>query len=62
MVGSQASGMIMNPKFLAKGVWFALCCFAAYHGTKLGFAMFTGFLVGRFGRPTLIRETSKIYT
>ena len=53
---------IANPKFLAKTFSVALLTFGAYHFTKLGFAMTTAFFMGRFGKPTLVRETSKIYT
>lgn len=62
MAGSSISQMLMNPKFLAKSGYLFFMAFGAFHLTKLIIAMFTGLLLSRFGKPTLARETSKIYT
>jgi len=36
--------------------------FGSFHLTKLSIAMFASFVMGRFGKPQLVRETSKIFT
>jgi len=36
--------------------------FGAFHITKLGVALATSHMLGRFGKPQLVRETSKIHT
>jgi ATPase family AAA domain-containing protein 3A/B len=36
--------------------------FGAFHLTKLSVALLTSAMMGRFGKPQLVRETSKIYT
>jgi hypothetical protein len=54
--------MLTNPKFLAKAAYLCVLTFGAFHLTKIFFAMTTGLLLARFGKPNLVRETSKIYT
>jgi hypothetical protein len=62
MVGSSASSMLMNPKFLAKATYLLLIGFGAFHFTRLAIAMITGGIMARFGKPQLVRETSKLHT
>jgi hypothetical protein len=52
----------MNPKFLGQAAYFAFITFGLFHTTKLSIALFTSFIMGRYGKPNLVRETSKIYT
>jgi hypothetical protein len=54
--------MVMNPKFLAKAAYLLFLGFGAFHLTRIGLAMFTGLILARFGKPSLVRETSKIHT
>lgn len=62
MAGSSISSMLMNPKFLVKTSYLLLLAFGAFHVTRFGVAMFTSLLLARFGKPTLVRETSKLHT
>ena len=62
MLGSQLGGAITNPKIMYNTAYFAIMLFGAFHMTKLGMAIATRTLMGRFGKPQLVRETSKIYT
>jgi len=62
MIGSSASGIFLNPKFLGRATYLLLIGFGAFHFTRLALAMFTTVIIGRFGKPTLVRETSKIHT
>ena len=62
MAGGSISSMLMNPKFLAKATYLFFLAFGAFHVTRLGLAMFTGLFLARFGKPTLVRETSKLHT
>lgn len=62
MVGSQFTSMLMNPKFLVKAGYLMVMAFGAFHITRFAVAMFTGLLLARFGKPGLVRETSKIHT
>lgn len=43
-------------------VYFAALLFGAFHVSKLGVALLQRQLMGRFGKPQLVRETSKIHT
>lgn len=62
MAGSQISGMLMNPKFMVKASYLLVLAFGAFHVTRFGVALFTSLLLARFGKPTLVRETSKVHT
>lgn len=62
MAGNQLTGMLSNPKFMSKAAYFLFIGFGAYHFTKLFFALSTGLVMAKFGKPSLVRETSKIYT
>jgi ATPase family AAA domain-containing protein 3A/B len=62
MAGSGISSMLMNPKFLTKTAWLLLISFGAFHFTKLALSLFTGLVLSRFGKPQLVRETSKLYS
>lgn len=62
MAGNSATGMLMNPKFLAKATYLFIVGFGAFHLTRLALAMVTGLVLARFGKPQLVRETSKLHT
>lgn len=56
-------GQVMgNKKFMYNAAYFAVLIFGAFHGTRLGLAIITSTMMGRFGKPQLVRETSKIHT
>ena len=52
----------MNPKFLVKATYLLFIAFGAFHVTRLGLALITGVFLARFGKPGLVRETSKLHT
>ena len=62
MAGGSITGMLMNPKFLSKAAYLAFIGFGAFHMTRIMIAMFTGLILARFGKPALVRETSKLHT
>ena len=62
MAGSGISSMMMNPKFLTKTAWLLFIGFGAFHLTKLTLGIMTGLVLARFGKPQLVRETSKLYS
>jgi ATPase family AAA domain-containing protein 3A/B len=62
MVGSSISSILMNPKFLVKATYLLFIGFAAFHLTRITLAMMTGLILARFGKPVLVRETSKLHT
>jgi hypothetical protein len=62
MAGSGASSMLMNPKFLGKAAYLLFIGFGAFHLTRITLAMMTGLVMARFGKPQLVRETSKIHS
>lgn len=62
MAGTSVQAMLMNPKFLAKAAYLFIIGFSAFHATRIVVAMFTGLILARFGKPTLVRETSKLHT
>lgn len=52
----------MNPKFMIKASYMLVIAFGAFHVTRLGLALITGLFLARFGKPGLVRETSKLHT
>ena len=54
--------MLMNPKFLIKAAYLLFLGFGAFHLTRLGVALFSGLFLSRFGKPTLVRDTSKLHS
>ena len=48
--------------FLVKAGYLSLMIFSAYYGTRMAFGVAGQRLMARFGKPPLIRETSKLYT
>ena len=60
MLGSSVSSALMNPKFIWKAAYTRV--FGAFHMTKLGIVLAGSSLMSRFGKPTLVRETSKLHS
>lgn len=54
--------MLTNPKFIIKTAYLLFLGFGAFHLTRLGVALFSGIFLARFGKPNLVRETSKLHT
>lgn len=62
MAGQGAHSMLMNPKFLAKASYLLIIGFGAFHFTRLLIAVISTTISGRFGKPQLVRETSKLHS
>ena len=62
MVGQQLSGFFQNPKLVAKVAYSSMAIFMAFFGTRFAFQFLGMRLMARFGKPQLIRETSKLYS
>jgi ATPase family AAA domain-containing protein 3A/B len=52
----------MNPKFLVKATYLLFIGFGAFHLTRLVIALGSALLLNRFGKPSLVRETSKLHS
>ena len=62
MAGSSITSMMTNPKFISKAAYLLFIGFGTYHLTKLALGLGASIVLARFGKPQLIRETSKIYS
>lgn len=62
MIGSSAQSLFGNPRFIWNAAYTSFLIFGAFHVTRIGAQVFATILMGRFGKPSLVRETSKIYT
>ena len=51
-----------NPKNFAKMLYYGGSAYVTYHALKIVMMGVTATVMGRFGKPQLVRETSKIYT
>lgn len=62
LAGQGISSFFSSPKYIFKTAYLSAMLFGAYQFTKVAATMVgTGFMA-RFGRPSLVRQTSKIYT
>lgn len=61
MLGSQVTSAVTNPKLMYNGVYFAVLLFGAFHLTRMSVALLQNSLLSKFGKPSLVRETSKIH-
>ncbi len=62
IAGNQAQSLLTNPKFMAKALYMVVLGFSAFYFSKIFISVGATFLMSRFGKPALVRETSKIYT
>ena len=62
MIGDQLGSFFQNPKLVAKVGYLSLAIFSAYYGTRMGFQYMGMRLMARFGKPELVRETSKLHS
>lgn len=62
LAGQGISTFFSSPKYIFKTAYLSAMLFGGYQFTKVAATMIgTGFMT-RFGRPSLVRQTSKIYT
>ena len=54
--------MLLNPKFIMKGLYMGIMMFGAFHLTKLSIALFGAGIASRLSKPKLVRETSKLHS
>ena len=59
-MGSGAQTFFGNPKLMTKTATFIAACFATIFAARAGINVMTAAIMARFGRPILVRETSKI--
>jgi len=62
MISSSMGQIMSNPKILTKAAYMAFCVFGTYHLTRISAHLLTTALMGKFGKPQLVRETSKIHS
>lgn len=62
MIGQQLSSFFQNPKLVGKVAYSSLAFFGAFFGMRFGFQMLSMRMMARFGKPRLVRETSKLHS
>ena len=62
MMGQQMSSFFSNPKLVAKVAYSSLAIFTAFFATRFTFQFLGMRMMARFGKPPLVRETSKLYS
>lgn len=62
MLGQTVGKVFSNPKSMWNFTSTMFLAFGAFHFTKIGATLTMAYFLGRFGKPSLIRETSKIHT
>jgi ATPase family AAA domain-containing protein 3A/B len=59
-IGQGVSTFLQNPKMLFQVAIFGVALYFGVAATRSSFAVMTTFLLNKFGKPKLVRETSKI--
>lgn len=62
MISSSMGQVMSNPKILTKAAYLAFCVFGTYHLTRVSAQVLMTAMMSKFGKPTLVRETSKIHS
>lgn len=62
LAGQGISSFFSSPKYLFKTAYLSAMMFGAYQFTKVAATLVSAGFMTRFGRPSLVRQTSKIYT
>ena len=62
LVSNGAWNVVNNPDMMGRGVAYSATLFAAYHFTKASAGVFASTLMAAFGKPQLVRETSRLVT
>jgi hypothetical protein len=62
MMGSGIGSFLTNPKYIFKAAYLSTVVFGSFFGARLAFGMLGTAFVSRFGKPSLVRETSKIHS
>lgn len=62
MAGNQIYSAFQNPKNFFKALYYGSCGYVTYQALKLVTLGFSRSIMGRFGKPQLVRETSKLHT
>jgi hypothetical protein len=62
MFSSSMGNLMSNPKLLTKTASLAFCMFGAFHLSKFSMQVLSMALLSKFGKPQLVRETSKIHS
>lgn len=62
LAGQGLSTFFSSPKYIFKTAYLSAMLFGAYQFTKVAATMVGAGFMARFGRPQLVRQTSKIYT
>jgi ATPase family AAA domain-containing protein 3A/B len=62
LTGQGIATFFSSPKYIFKTAYLSAMMFGAYQFTKVAATMVGAGFMTRFGRPNLVRQTSKIYT
>lgn len=62
MSGSAVSNAISNPKLIWKAMYFSLLGYGAFSVTRIMLTLTTARIMSNFGKPRLVRETSKLHS
>lgn len=62
MLSNSISQGLQNPQTLKKVIYLSFGMFGAFHFSKVFFSLLSTRILSTFGKPKLVRETSKITT
>jgi hypothetical protein len=62
LVGNAVMSSLSNPAFMFKLFYYGVATYGAFRVTKTSINVMFNVFMGKFGKPQLVRETSKIST
>jgi hypothetical protein len=62
LFGNAIVSSLSNPSFMFKLFYYGVATYGAFRVTKTSINVMFNTFMGKFGRPSLVRETSKIST
>ena len=62
LIGQGFTHFISNPRYVAKSIYYMALLYGSMHLMRLSLGLGLSFVLARFGKPALIRETSRVVT
>ena len=62
ILSNQMYNAVQNPKTMKNLLYYSVLLFGAFHFTRMGLNFASVRMLSAFGKPNLVRETSKIHT
>lgn len=62
LIGQGITQFLSNPRYVGKTIYYMALLYGSMHCMRLGMGLGLSVLLSKFGKPSLIRETSRVVT